>query len=84
MQTLYETEEEKKERKKIRGKKEIHDRLIKDRMIRDIRTPFEQQEEKDYYKPKRASNFSNNNYTEYESNGDRNRNLSLYKYFNKI
>ena len=53
-------------------------------MIRDIRTPFEQQEEKDYYKPKRASNFSNNNYTEYESNGDRNRNLSLYKYFNKI
>ena len=32
-------------------------RLIKYRIIRDIRTLFEQQEEKDYYKPKRVSNF---------------------------
>ena len=49
--------------------------------MRDIRLLFEQQEENDYYKPKRASNFWNNNYIEYEINGDKNRNLSLDKYF---
>ena len=42
---------------------------IKSRISRDIRTLFEQ--EGDYYKPIR-----NNNYVEYESNGDRN-NLSV-------
>ena len=51
-------------------------------MIRDIRKPFEQQEE-DYYKPKRESNFWNNNYIEYESNGDKNSNLSLDEYLYK-
>ena len=44
---------------------------------------FEQQEEKDYCKPKRVSNFWNN-YIEYESDGDKNRNLSLDEYLNKI
>ena len=51
-------------------------------MIRDIRTLFEQGE--DYYKPKRVNSFWNNNYIEYESNGDKNRNLSLDEYLNKI
>ena len=51
-------------------------------MIRDIRTLFEQQE--DYYKPKRVNNFWNNNYIKYESNGDKNRNLSQDEYLNKI
>ena len=37
---------------------------------------FEQQQV-DYYKPKRVSNFCDNNYVEYESSGDRNKNLSL-------
>ena len=37
---------------------------------------FEQQQE-DCCKPKRVSNFCDNNYIEYESNGDRNKNLSL-------
>ena len=69
---------------KKKRKKENNGRLIKDVIIRDIRTLFEQQEEKDYYKPKRVSNFSNDNYIEYESNGDRNRNLSLDEYFSKI
>ena len=45
-------------------------------------TLFEQQE--DYYKPEIVSIFHNNNYIEYESNGDRNRNLLPDKYFNKI
>ena len=35
------------------------------------------------YKPERVSNFWNNNYVEYESNGNRNRNLSLEEYLNK-
>ena len=52
-------------------------REINYRLIRDIRTFLEQQEEKNYYKLKKVSNFWNNNYIEYKSNGDRYRNLSL-------
>ena len=52
-------------------------REINYRLIRDIRTFLEQQEEKNYYKLKRVSNIWNNNYIEYKSNGDRYRNLSL-------
>ena len=51
-------------------KKEKKKKQIKDRIIRDIRTLFG---EEDYYKPKRLSNFWNNNCIEYESNGDRNK-----------
>ena len=64
-------------------KKELNQRLIKDRIIGDIRALFEQ-EEKDYYKPERVNNFWNNNFIEYESNGDKNKNLSLDKYLGKI
>ena len=67
----------------MKKKKEHNERLIKDRIIRNTRTLFEQQEE-DYYKPKRVNNFLNNNYIEYESNGYKNRNLSLEEYLNKI
>ena len=45
-------------------------------------TLFEQQE--GYYKPKIVSSFLNNNCIEYESNGDKNSNLSLDKFLNKI
>ena len=38
----------------------------------------------DYYKPKTVSNLWSNNYIEYESNGDKNRILSLDEYLNKI
>ena len=62
-----------KKKKKIEKKKQ-NERIIKDRIIRDIRALFEQQQEKDHYKPKRVSNFWNNNYIEYESYGDKNRN----------
>ena len=55
--------------------------MNKDRIIGDIRTLFEQE---DYYEPKWVSHFWNNNYFEYESHGDKNRNLSLDKYLNKI
>ena len=33
---------------------------------------------------KRVTNFWNNNYIEYESNGDSNKNLSLEEYLNKV
>ena len=39
---------------------------------------------KDYYKPGRVSNISNNNYIEYQSNVDKNRSLSLDEYCNEI
>ena len=42
------------------------------------------EEHDSYYKPKRVSNFWNNNYIEYESNGDRNENLSLEEYLTKL
>ena len=66
-----------------KNKKKHNERIIKDRIIRGIKTLFEQEEEKDYYESKRVSNFWNNNYIEYESNGDKSRNLSLDEYLNK-
>ena len=42
------------------------------------------QQEKDYYETKRVSNFWNNNYIEYESNDDKNRDLSLDEYISNI
>ena len=50
---------------------------IKDRILRDIKNLFEHKEEGNYYQPVRASNFWCNNYIESESNGDRNKTLSV-------
>ena len=46
-------------------------KAIKNRILRDIKNLFEQ-EEKNYYKPVRVNNFWSNNCIEYESNDDRN------------
>ena len=73
----------KRKKRKESDRKKHSERLFKDRKIRDIRRLFEQEEE-DYYKPKRVNNFSNNNYIEYDSNGDKNGMLSLDRYINKI
>ena len=70
--------------KQKKKKKKHNERIIKDTIIKDIRTLFEEEEEEGYYEPKRLSNFGNNNYIEYESNDDQNRNLSLAEYFNEI
>ena len=43
-----------------------------------------EQEHDDYYKPRRVSNFWNNNHIEYENNGNRNKNLSIEEYLNRI
>ena len=50
---------------------------------KDIKTLFEQEDD-NYYKLKKVTNFWNYNYTEYESNGDSNKNLSLEEYLDKI
>ena len=63
--------------------KKHNGRIIKGSIIRDIRTLFEHKEG-DYYEHKRVTNFWNNNYIEYKSNNDKNRNLSLDEYLNKI
>ena len=47
-------------------------KVIKDRILRDIRNFFEHKEEENYYKPVIISNFWSNSYIEYESKGDRN------------
>ena len=82
--TLFKTEEKKE------GKKQAQSKINKGYNIRDIRKLFEQ-EEKDYYKPNylnliiiKVSNFWSNNFIEYESNWDKNKNLLLNKYLNKI
>ena len=56
--------------------------MIKDRIIRYIRILFEQED--DYYKSIVLSKFWNNSYIEYESNGYRNKILSLEEYFNRM
>ena len=71
----------KKERNQGKGEKQ-YKRLIKDKIIRDNRSLFE--EEEDCYKPERVSTFWNNNYIDYESNGIKNSSLSLDKGVNKI
>ena len=76
-------QKKKKKKEENEKKKETNNRITKDRIIRDTRKLFKQEEEKDYCKPKRVSNFWNNNYVEFESNGDKNRSLSLDEYLKK-
>ena len=62
---------------------EKENNIIKDIILTDIRNPF-QNEEENYYEPVRVSNFSRNNYVEYESNVHKNKSLSVKEYLNKI
>ena len=59
---LFEAGEEQEKRKESEKKKKQNEKLIKDKIIGDIRSLFE---EEDYYEPKRANSFWNNNYIEY-------------------
>ena len=56
---------------------------IKDKVLRDIRALFELDED-DYYKPIRTGNAFSSNYIKYESNGDKDKSLSIKEYLNKI
>ena len=55
---------------------------IQDRIIKDIKKLFEQEE--DYCKPVKEGKFYSNNYFEYESNGYRNKTLSIKEYLDEI
>ena len=69
--------------KKLR--KQSEDKIIKaikGRIVGDIRSLFEQEE--DYYKPVRVGNFYSTNYIKYESNSDRNKSLSIKEFFEEI
>ena len=57
---------------------------IKDRILRYINNLFEDEEEKNYFKPVRVNNFWNNYYIEYKSNGNRNKAVSVEEYIHKI
>ena len=54
--------------------------------MKDIGSLLNQSTDKDYYKPiKTTSVFDNkNNYIEYESKGDKNKNLTVKKYLRMI
>ena len=59
--------------------RKIKTKGIKDEILRDIKSLFEE-----YYKPVRVNNFWSNNYIEYIRNGDRNKTLSVEEYLGKI
>ena len=45
---------------------------------------FNQSIDKDYYKPIKTNSAFNGNYIKYESNGDKNKNLSAKEYLNMV
>ena len=57
---------------------------IENRILRDIKSLFEHEDEENYYKPVRVSNFWSNDYIEYESKCDRNKTLTVEKYLIKL
>ena len=57
---------------------------MNDVILSHIRNLFENEEEENYCKPVKVSNFWSNNYIEYEGNDDRNKTLSVEKYLNEI
>ena len=59
-------------------------KAIKDRTLRDIKNLFEHKEGENYYKQVRISKILSNNYIKYQSNGDRNKTLSVDEYVNII
>ena len=81
IQKKSEDDKTKSVRNLLKPKKE--NKAIKERIVNNIKTLFEQQEE-DYYKLVRVSNFWNKNYIEYERSGHKNKNLSVKYYINEI
>ena len=53
-------------------------------ILRVIKNLFEHEEKENYYKPVRVTNFWSNNYSEYKSNCDKSKTLSVEEYLNKI
>ena len=51
-------------------------------IIRDLRALYESEE--DYYEPQKTKGAFNDNYIEYESNGNKDKRLSIEEYLNMI
>ena len=83
-----------KESKAIKGKiprdirnvfrLEKENKATKDIKLRDIRNLSKNEEEEKCHKVVRWNNFWSSNYIEYESNGERNKVLSVEEYLNEI
>ena len=71
-----------KSRRNVFKLKKNKNEAIKRRIIRDIRALFKQGD--DHCKPIGVGNFWNNNYIEYDSSCDRNKNLSVKECLDKI
>ena len=71
-----------RKKKKQRMREQSKDNVIKDRISRDIRNIFGQEE--DYYKLGRIGNFHSKNYLEYQGNNGRNNTLSIKVYLDEI
>ena len=56
---------------------------MEERIIRDIKNLLER-EKQDHYKPVIVCGFYRNNCIKYQSNGDRNKTLSIKKYFDVV
>ena len=67
-------------------RKEKETKAIKGRILRDIKNLSEHEEqEENYYNPKRVSNFCSSNYIEYERIGEKtDKTLSVEEHLNKI
>ena len=59
------------------------DNGINDNALKDMRIMFES-DNKDYYQPVRFTNAFDDNFIEYESNGDKDKTLSIEEYLDKI
>ena len=97
---LYETESEKnlfgsKIKEIERNLTELEENLSKTRKyhnyddivykgIRDVKDLFDLSVNEDYYRPITTKSAFNNNYIQYESKGDKGKNLSIKKYLNMI
>ena len=66
------------------SRQEKETKAINDRILREIENLFEHEEEESYYKQVRVSNFSSNNYIDYENRSDRNKALPVEECLNKI
>ena len=83
----FQTRKKKKKLKILRDIRNVfrlekENKVIKDIILRNINS-FENEEENDH-KPVGVSNFQSSNCIECESNGDRNKTLSVDESFNKV
>ena len=63
---------------------EKESKAVTERILGNITNIFEYEQEENYYKPLRVSNFWSNNYIEHKSNSDRNKTLPVEENLDRI